>query len=413
MPFLATGIRIGSARLACAALVLAACGSDEPQYFSGSTSSCPHEVDGLFTGWPDCSEYALSMPGVYGDLYLDYADDTLYVLNDWFVRDDAPVNDDAYNLFELSTGDGTELWDVRVYGDGRTEVLREGERYDGGVEGAHAFARSPEHDFDHALFEFALLLSGDASEGAFTMKEKDPAPGTVPPGVEITEEEADDALMEEPTLASGVLTGTAATLEEASGPRITQLVPAVGAAGDKIDIRGHQFGTTQGEVEFGTHRAEIVSWSDELVIAVVPAGVGAGSVEVRAYAEGEGSNPVTFGCAPVCEAGACGTDGCGGTCECPTAQHCEGSKCVCTRSCDGKTCGSDGCGGVCGTCEAGAMCESGSCCTPQCDGKTCGPNGCGGVCGECSSPNACVAGCCTQCDARDRGMPDGCGGVCN
>ena len=42
---------------------------------------------------------------MYGDLYMDYEGGALHVLNDWFVRDDAPVNDNAYNLFELSTGE--------------------------------------------------------------------------------------------------------------------------------------------------------------------------------------------------------------------------------------------------------------------------------------------------------------------
>ena len=64
-------------------------------------------------------------------------------------------------------------------------------------------------------------------------------------------------------------------------------------------------------------------------------------------------------CTPVCPAGACGDDGCGGSCgTCPTPD-------VCTPSCAGKACGPDGCGGACGACGAGAVCRlDGTCVAP-------------------------------------------------
>jgi hypothetical protein len=49
-------------------------------------------------------------------------------------------------------------------------------------------------------------------------------------------------------------------------------------------------------------------------------------------------------CVPVCSAGSCGDDGCGGTCKCPSGETCVNNKCVCIPQCNGKICGADGVG---------------------------------------------------------------------
>jgi Cys-rich repeat protein len=146
-------------------------------------------------------------------------------------------------------------------------------------------------------------------------------------------------------------------------------------------------------------------------------------------------------CAPNCPARTCGSDGCGGSCECDLPNdQCQNGVCVCTRSCAGKECGDDGCGGSCtdtcgslehcesnlcvcdyadclGTCcSSGDVCNlgTGQCCTPQCSGKVCGPDGCGHTCGSCLSNEICQNGqcvCVPACAGKECG-DDGCGGTC-
>lgn len=69
-------------------------------------------------------------------------------------------------------------------------------------------------------------------------------------------------------------------------------------------------------------------------------------------------------CAPNCPANSCGSDGCGGTCSCPSGQTCNSTKtCVaCAPVCSKGTCGNpDGCGGTCG-CSVGEVCSSNNTC---------------------------------------------------
>jgi Cys-rich repeat protein len=146
-------------------------------------------------------------------------------------------------------------------------------------------------------------------------------------------------------------------------------------------------------------------------------------------------------CQPNCPARTCGSDGCGGTCECDLPNdQCQNGVCVCSPSCAGKECGDDGCGGSCpdtcgslehcedyqcvcdyvdclGTCcPDGDVCNlgTGQCCTPQCSGKECGPDGCGHTCGSCLSNEVCQDGTCVcvpDCAGKECG-DDGCGGSC-
>ena len=69
-------------------------------------------------------------------------------------------------------------------------------------------------------------------------------------------------------------------------------------------------------------------------------------------------------CQPNCPANSCGSDGCSGTCACPTGQTCSNQTCSsCVPNCTAGVCGtSDNCGGVCG-CTAGNVCQSGTCVT--------------------------------------------------
>lgn len=79
-------------------------------------------------------------------------------------------------------------------------------------------------------------------------------------------------------------------------------------------------------------------------------------------------------CEPVCEAGTCGGNGCGGLCECPVGEMCVFGKCTPKEGpCKEKQCGPDGAGGSCGECAAGEVCADGLCVVSV------GPNDCKGV----------------------------------
>ncbi len=95
---------------------------------------------------------------------------------------------------------------------------------------------------------------------------------------------------------------------------------------------------------------------------------------------------------------------------CATACNTGGTPCV--PNCPAGACGDDGCGGSCGTCASGQTCSaSGQCvgaCTPKCPAGACGDDGCGGSCGTC--PPACTPSCSNAYDCGKRS--DGCGGTC-
>ncbi len=129
---------------------------------------------------------------------------------------------------------------------------------------------------------------------------------------------------------------------------------------------------------------------------------------IDSYASGEigaFNLSISAPCTPVCEAGACGGDGCGGTCGCGDGQVCFEELC-CEPSCDGTSCGessNDGCGGTCG-CDGGTTCFEGTCCEPVCDGVTCGAgseDSCGGSCG-CNPGSLCVEGTCQTAPEGDQ-----------
>lgn len=134
------------------------------------------------------------------------------------------------------------------------------------------------------------------------------------------------------------------------------------------------------------------------------------------------------GCTSACAPNTCGSDGCGGSCGCVSGavcltnltccvpndnpcgpDGCGGSHgvCGCTPSCAPGACGNNGCGGTC-ACTSDSVClVNQTCCVPN--SNPCGSDGCGGTHGEC--PTACGPG--DQdgdgvCDDRDN-----CGGCYN
>jgi hypothetical protein len=123
-------------------------------------------------------------------------------------------------------------------------------------------------------------------------------------------------------------------------------------------------------------------------------------------------------CTPTCTEGLCGSDGCGGTCPCPSGNYsCVDGVCQeCTPTCTEGLCGSDGCGGTCPCPSGNYSCVDGVCqeCTPTCTEDLCGSDGCGGTC-PCPSGNySCVDGVCQCNPSCTEGLcgSDGCGGTC-
>ena len=134
----------------------------------------------------------------------------------------------------------------------------------------------------------------------------------------------------------------------------------------------------------------------------------------------------------------CGvSDGCGGSCSCPSSHECVDDDsdppfCFdfdadCKEICAGKWGAGTGaeCGFIqafminsmsdktlcdCGACPDGQVCisedeiDGGYCCTPDCDGRECWDNGCGGSCGTCpeTSP-VCV---CDEDDCSETACPN-------
>ena len=110
-------------------------------------------------------------------------------------------------------------------------------------------------------------------------------------------------------------------------------------------------------------------------------------------------------CTPQCAGHECGADSCGGnSCGSGTCSSgsCINGVCVCTPSCKAGTCyaGSDGCGGTC-ACPSGFACSGGAC---SCTGND-GPCDCGST--TCAAGENCVNGVCQSCGGTDQSC---CGG---
>lgn len=81
------------------------------------------------------------------------------------------------------------------------------------------------------------------------------------------------------------------TANSENGPVIGNIDPLMGIAGNTVTITGTGFGTQTGSVKFSTAAAQIVSWSDSMIQAIVPA-VSAGyyNIEVTTAAGDKTSN---------------------------------------------------------------------------------------------------------------------------
>ena len=92
------------------------------------------------------------MEGTYTDVYMDYEDGHLFVLNDWRSRSQ-DIPPDCYNAFSLRLG-GQDVA-LHVYGDGHVEVF--GAELDS--DGAYGLGTSPAWDSPHTIYEFSLAVA--------------------------------------------------------------------------------------------------------------------------------------------------------------------------------------------------------------------------------------------------------------
>jgi len=142
-----------------------------------------HEIDGKFTRFPDSTKEWSSVraaSGRFSDLYADYCDGTLYILNDWVLGSEEPDKENCYNLFELTTGNGSEHWGIFVYHSLRkgirvflngNDVSNDISIVKGGKFGMDVSARDKS---PHTVYEFGIK----ANEGAWKMFFCDPGPSS-------------------------------------------------------------------------------------------------------------------------------------------------------------------------------------------------------------------------------------------
>lgn len=319
-------------------------------------SAFPHTVDGQVTGWtPGAApqhEWADVQPAVgrYTYLYVDYDGERLHLFNDWHYMD-AVVDPSCYNRFDVTTGDGAEAWEIRVYGDRRVEVRRNGEPVEGPLyEGTAGFGPSPQvPDRPHAAWELAFPVQ----PGAWNVALHDPGP---------TFNCAAGELATEPSRIAGALSpGGSTVLADARNaappppaPKLTGLEPPAGAPGQAVRAVGVAWpegpvfaafvGPDRPESRVPAQRPDAAAFAD-FVVPEVPAGVYRVSL---VFGEGSGAPrteglvfTVTGECSPrACGEVDCGTfeDGCGGLVDCGPCGG--GERCGATLDCM-ETCGMD------------------------------------------------------------------------
>lgn len=187
-------------------------GEDSPIVTPASAS--PHVADGGFTGWAPgeaAHEWSDVTPfrGVYSHVYADFDGESLWLLSDWLYGDDAPEPNCASQV-TVTTGGGADRWDVRVYGDGRLDVLRNGAPVSPeavGVAGGASFGPSPTLATWHTLVELRL----PATPGAFSVQLHGPGPSF-----------PCNALEQEPTPLDGQL------IADEAGASLTIATPVLG-----------------------------------------------------------------------------------------------------------------------------------------------------------------------------------------
>jgi hypothetical protein len=162
-----------------------------PGAVESKKSSYKHTVDGAFTDWKPGTkgdyEYkdVAAAQGMYSKFYADFDGKKLHILNDWFYNG-AAIEPDCYNQFTVYTGNGSQYWDIRAFGDQHIEVRLNNQLLaedDGRVTGGYSHTATPNDAKPHTVYEIAvttapgtwnLLLSDPGPTFACTELETDP-----------------------------------------------------------------------------------------------------------------------------------------------------------------------------------------------------------------------------------------------
>ncbi|MBU3742582.1 MAG: hypothetical protein FGM24_09910 [Candidatus Kapabacteria bacterium] len=137
----------------------------------GGTLSCVdrHRIDGTFTRLSDGSrEWSgiAPMVGRFSHLYLDYCSERriMYLMNDWLIGSSS-YETNCYNLFDFTTGNGTEHWRIKVTHDSANPVIVELNGVDVTTDstlvigGGYGFGPSPSDTVPHTIYEFGVVVA--------------------------------------------------------------------------------------------------------------------------------------------------------------------------------------------------------------------------------------------------------------
>lgn len=147
----------------------------------GGTQACSdrHHVDGKFTEYTNQPREWSGIPpmiGRFSNLYLDYCSETsmMYLMNDWLIGS-SEYQANCYNLFGFVTGNGREVWLIKVTHDTLNPVIVELNGVDVTndtnlvIGGAFSIGPSPSDTTAHTMYEFGVRVSS----GLFFMPQGD------------------------------------------------------------------------------------------------------------------------------------------------------------------------------------------------------------------------------------------------
>ncbi len=147
----------------------------------GGTLSCSerHFIDGRFSdidGQPREWSGISPLIGRFSNLYLDYCSESgmMYLMNDWLIGS-GEYQSNCYNLFGFTTGNGREVWLIKVTHDTARPVIVELNGVDVTDDttlvlgGASRIGASPSDTTPHTMYEFGVRVSA----GLFFMPKGD------------------------------------------------------------------------------------------------------------------------------------------------------------------------------------------------------------------------------------------------
>jgi len=254
-------------------------------------SGTTHTMDGSFTGWnadtrPTVYEWynVPSQMGVNSNAYFDFDGSRLYVMNDNVFAEGSAIDNGCYALFVLYTADGSERWQVKVFGNDTAQVFKNGVLTT--ATQGYTFGKSPlSPDDNHSMYELSLPTT---AAGRFGVQFYQPSTG---PSCELVEQE--------PITFVGALTA-AGGLKVAPNQTVPWVVgsnPEQGAVGTVVELYGVALGASPGTVKFGPTNslvsATIDAWSASSVRVRVPVGATTGNIQLT-NAAGVAANAIPF-----------------------------------------------------------------------------------------------------------------------